>query len=96
MDWRERNYYLFRTPYNTYDEFLAAFKDVAPSLKTHAPYNHMRASMDYDGNVLGIYVEGMVSCRFSDAKRFEEAFHAEGLNRGFYILKQLSKELLGQ
>lgn len=97
MDWRERYYYLFRTPYATYDEFLVAFRDVAPSLKIHAPYNHMKNDMGYDGNVLGIYIEGMVSCRFSDALNFESAFHAEEeLDKGYYKLEQLSKELTGQ
>lgn len=97
MDWRERNYYLFHVPYETYDQFLSAYHKIAPSLKIHAPYNHIKNSADYDGNVLHIYVQGMISCRFSDVQRFEKAFHEkENVHRRYCLLKQLSKELTGQ
>lgn len=102
MDWRERNYYLATINYCTRDMRIEYYKLVAPSLKIHTPYHHIKNGRDRD-NVEGRYWEMMLSCRKEDsdcleyelrkAERRDEIYYPGSF--GSHFLK-LNKELCGQ
>ena len=104
MDYRERSYYLVTIDYISYDMRLKYYKLAAPSLKIHAPYNHIKWS-DREKDLLhGSYWQMMLSCKKEDSEALEYELRKAERNDneynsvysfGSHFIK-LSKELCGQ
>ena len=102
MDYRERNYYLVTIDYISYDMRLKYYKLAAPSLKIHAPYNHIKNSNSSD-RIDGMYWQMMLSCKKEDSEALEyELRKAERNDKYGSIYSygsrfvKLSKEICGQ
>jgi hypothetical protein len=103
MDYRERNYYLTTIDYLSYDMRLKYYKMAAPSLKIHAPYNHIKNKSYYD-YVDGSYWQMMLSCKKEDSEALEYELRKAERNdsrcNGVYSYGshffKLSKEVCGQ
>ena len=98
MDYRERNYYLARIDYCSYDMRMRYFKLAAPSLKIHAPYDHIKSNSKIQDHLDNRYWQMMLSCRQEDSEALEyELRKAERRDRfGFSRFVKLSKEICGQ
>ena len=87
MDYRKRKYYLVSLPCFDHDYRLEHMTLVAPSLKMHAPYNHICFGT-YDGkfyqqtNVM--CPEMMISCKLEEADALE------------YELRKMSRDIAVQ
>lgn len=108
MDYRHRDYFLMVTDYENYAARHREYKMAAPSVKFHAPYNHMR----WDGrfrNCAGDFVKGLP---VSDGKYYmvtgmryvqemvscrktETASFLECVKKGYTIITPLTKDLCG-
>lgn len=97
MDYRNRNYYLVNIPFFSYDMRIKYFKLAAPSLKIHAPYNHIKWSYKTHDFLNGKHWQMMISCKkdSSDAIEYElrKMVRNDGCNSAF---EKLSKEICGQ
>lgn len=99
MDYRQRDYYLARIDCYSYDMRMNIFKIVAPSLKIHAPYGHIKSNghMEQD-RINNRYWQMMLSCRKEDSEALEyelrKAKRRDGLNFSYFL--KLNKEICGQ
>lgn len=104
MDYRNRNYYLVTIDYTSYDMRMRYYKLAAPSLKRHAPYNHIKWS-DREKDLLnGSYWQMMLSCKKEDSEALEYELRKAERNDndynsvysfGSHFIK-IDKELCGQ
>ncbi len=98
MDYRERDYYLAKIDYCSYDMRMKIFRLAAPSLKIHAPYDHIKSNGQRQDKMNGCYWQMMLSCRKEDSEALEyELRKAERRDRvGFSRFVKLSKEICEQ
>lgn len=98
MDYRERNYYLARIDYCSYNMRIGIFKIATPSLKIHAPYDHIKSNGERQDKINGRYWQMMLSCRKEDSEALEyELRKAERRDRkSFSYFFKLNKEICGQ
>lgn len=104
MDYRNRNYYLVTIDYASYDMRLKIYKLVAPSLKIHSPYNHIKCSDRKRDLVNGSYWQMMLSCKKEDSENLEYELRKAERNDNDYNsvysfgshFVKLNKELCGQ
>ncbi len=104
MDYRNRNYYLATIDYTSYDMRLRYYKLAAPSLKIHAPYNHIKWSDKEKDLLSGSYWQMMLSCKKEDSEALEYELRKAERNDndynsvysfGSHFIK-LDKKLCGQ
>lgn len=95
MDYRHRDYYLVELDTCAYDMRVEYFKIAAPTLKFHAPYNHIKNSeLSYD-KVDNVYGHMMISCKHIDSGALEyELRKAVRRDNGTCFCK-LTKEICG-
>lgn len=97
MDWRQRDYYLIKTDYMSYEMRHRFYKLAAPSVKYHIPYNHFpngNKKMNYDGDfhtVCGMASpQEMISCKKEESENLEyelrKAFRNDGCGSRFVKL----------
>lgn len=103
MDYRHRKYYLVSIPYFSRDMRIRYFKIAAPSLKMHAPYNHIlkQHTSDYDGcchEDTGVRrPDVMISCKLEDVESLEYELRKMVRNDdGYGKFYELIKEFCGQ
>ena len=106
MDYRHRKYYLVSIPYFSRDMRIRYFKIAAPSMKMHAPYNHMshkqqKDILSYDGlwsKEIGLRrPDMMISCKTEDVESIEYELRKMVRNdEGHGWFYELTKNFCGQ
>lgn len=97
MDYRYRDYYLAKLDPFAREMRMEYFKLVAPSLKVHSPYRHIKNNHRPQDNINGRYWQMMLSCKKEDSEALE--YELRKANRrdyyGSYFFK-LTREICGQ
>lgn len=104
MDYRNRNYYLAMIDNASYRMRMKYYKLTSPSLKIHAPYNHIKCNDTKRDLLNGTYWQMMLSCKKEDSEALEYELRKAERNDnernscnsfGSHFVK-LNKELCGQ
>ena len=105
MDYRDRKYYLVTLSYSSYKTRLNKFKQIAPSLKISAPYNHFKNGKSYDGaNTVDLcnccyynYWQMLISCNKQESDLLEYELNKMLVkDKKYSYFIELHKNLCGQ